>query len=148
MSGKGVCKEALLDLFGLPPGHLAKPVIGIVSRFADQKGFDLIAETAHQLMREELLLVVLGTGERKYEELFRALAPLNNRAIAARRVRVISTLVLPRTARRGPCRAAVQGHVRSKRIVACRTGAAKGDFDVLFVASGTSERRQQNSAAS
>src|SRR5260370_36112188 len=49
-------------------------VIGIVSRFADQKGFDLIAEKAHELMHEDLLLVVLGTGERKYEELFRALA--------------------------------------------------------------------------
>jgi starch synthase len=49
-------------------------VIGIVSRFADQKGFDLIAEKAHELMREELVLVVLGTGERKYEEFFKALA--------------------------------------------------------------------------
>ncbi|HLW44405.1 MAG TPA: glycogen synthase GlgA [Candidatus Acidoferrales bacterium] len=74
LSGKHVCKQALLDLFGLPPEHLPKPVVGIVSRFADQKGFDLIAETAHELMHEELLLVVLGTGERKYEELFRALA--------------------------------------------------------------------------
>ncbi len=41
------------------------PVIGIVSRFADQKGFDLIAERAHELMHEDLLLVVLGTGDRK-----------------------------------------------------------------------------------
>jgi starch synthase len=49
-------------------------VIGIVSRFADQKGFDLIAEKAHELMREELVLVALGTGERKYEDFFRALA--------------------------------------------------------------------------
>jgi starch synthase len=74
LSGKQICKQALLALFDLPAGYLAKPVIGIVSRFADQKGFDLIAERAHELMREDLLLVVLGTGERKYEELFRALA--------------------------------------------------------------------------
>src|SRR6202035_5276853 len=74
LSGKQLCKQALLALFDLPAEHLAKPVIGIVSRFADQKGFDLIAERAHELMREDLLLVVLGTGERKYEELFRALA--------------------------------------------------------------------------
>ncbi len=73
-SGKQICKQALLDLFELPAEHLAKPVIGIVSRFADQKGFDLIAERAHELMHEDLLLVVLGTGDRKYEELFRALA--------------------------------------------------------------------------
>ncbi len=74
LSGKQICKQALLDLFELPAEHLAKPVIGIVSRFADQKGFDLIAERAHELMHEDLLLVVLGTGDRKYEELFRALA--------------------------------------------------------------------------
>ena len=73
LSGKAVCKQELLQLFSLPdvPG---RPLLGIVSRFADQKGFDLIAEVAHEIMREELSLVVLGTGERKYEELFRALA--------------------------------------------------------------------------
>ena len=74
LGGKQVCKADLLELFGLPPEHLSRPVIGIVSRFADQKGFDLIAEKAHELMREDLELVVLGTGERKYEDLFRALA--------------------------------------------------------------------------
>ena len=74
LGGKQVCKQDLLELFGLPPEHLGRPVIGIVSRFADQKGFDLLAEKAHELMREELVLVVLGTGERKYEEFFQALA--------------------------------------------------------------------------
>jgi starch synthase len=74
LSGKRVCKQALLELFELPPEHLSRPVIGIVSRFADQKGFDLIAERAHELMQENLVLVVLGTGERRYEDLFRALA--------------------------------------------------------------------------
>jgi starch synthase len=74
LGGKQVCKQDLLELFGLPPEHLERPVIGIVSRFADQKGFDLIAERAHELMREELVLVALGTGERKYEDFFRALA--------------------------------------------------------------------------
>jgi starch synthase len=74
LSGKRVCKQELLDVFGLSREHLDRPVIGIVSRFADQKGFDLIAEKAHELMSEDLVLVVLGTGERKYEDLFRALA--------------------------------------------------------------------------
>ena len=73
LSGKQVCKKDLLETFGLPAEELSTPVIGIVSRFADQKGFDLIAERAHELMREELTIVVVGTGERKYEELFRAL---------------------------------------------------------------------------
>jgi starch synthase len=74
LGGKQVCKQELLELFGLSHDHLERPLIGIVSRFADQKGFDLIAEKAHELMREDLVLVVLGTGERKYEDLFLALA--------------------------------------------------------------------------
>ncbi len=74
LGGKQVCKQELLNLFGLTEEHLERPLIGIVSRFVDQKGFDLIAEKAHELMREDLGLVVLGTGERKYEKLFLALA--------------------------------------------------------------------------
>ena len=74
MSGKHLCKQALLELFGIAPEYAARPVIGIVSRFADQKGFDLIAEKALELMKEEVSVVVLGTGEKKYEELFTALA--------------------------------------------------------------------------
>jgi starch synthase len=74
LSGKQICKQALRKLFALPQEELARPVIGIVSRFADQKGFDLIAERAHELMQEEITMVVLGTGDRKYEDLFRSLA--------------------------------------------------------------------------
>lgn len=74
LSGKQVCKQALLEIFGLPQEHLPRPIIGIVSRFVDQKGFDLIAERAHELMHEDILLVSLGTGQAKYEELFLALA--------------------------------------------------------------------------
>jgi starch synthase len=73
LSGKQACREALLQLFGLPQDE-PTPVVGIVSRFADQKGFDLIADRAHDLMQENLILTVLGTGDRKYEDLFRALA--------------------------------------------------------------------------
>jgi pimeloyl-ACP methyl ester carboxylesterase len=48
--------------------------VGIVSRFTDQKGFDLLAEVADALLQEDLALVALGTGSPEYEELFRALA--------------------------------------------------------------------------
>jgi len=73
LSGKLTCKQDLLHTFGLPdiPG---RPLVGIVSRFADQKGFDLIAEVAPEIMREDMALVVLGTGDRKYEQLFLTLA--------------------------------------------------------------------------
>jgi starch synthase len=74
LQGKHACKLDLMKTFGISAEHGAKPIIGIVSRFADQKGFDLIAERAQELMREDLSLAVLGTGERRYEELFRAMA--------------------------------------------------------------------------
>ena len=54
--------------------RLGAPLIGIVSRFADQKGFDLIVEVADEMMKENLALVVLGTGQAEYEKLFRQLA--------------------------------------------------------------------------
>ena len=50
------------------------PLIGIVSRLVDQKGFDLIAEIAEELRKLRLQLVVLGTGQPQYERLFEALA--------------------------------------------------------------------------
>jgi starch synthase len=48
-------------------------VIGIVSRFAAQKGFDLISQVADRLAREEMIVVALGAGDKEYEDLFRRL---------------------------------------------------------------------------
>jgi len=74
LEGKRVCKKNLLETFGLPAPNIDKPLIGIVSRFADQKGFDLVAEVADSLMQEDLSLAVLGTGDARYEKMFAALA--------------------------------------------------------------------------
>jgi len=74
LSGKQVCKQDLLQLYGLSTDHPHRPLMGIVSRLADQKGFDLIADRAHEILHEDVTLVVLGTGDRRYEDLFRALA--------------------------------------------------------------------------
>ncbi len=46
-------------------------MIGIVSRLTDQKGFDLIAYVMDELCAEDVQLVVLGTGEERYENMFR-----------------------------------------------------------------------------
>lgn len=70
LSGKAKCKADLLATFGLPPENIKLPVIGIVSRFAAQKGFDLIAQIMDRLAREEVILVTLGSGDRRYEEMF------------------------------------------------------------------------------
>ncbi len=74
LAGKQLCKKDLLEQFKLPPENLKRPLVGIVSRFADQKGFDLIAEQAETLMKEDLAVAALGTGEPKHEQLFRELA--------------------------------------------------------------------------
>jgi len=74
LDGKKACRKDLLDLFHLPSDSAARPVIGIVSRFADQKGFDLIAAAAEGLMKEDLTMVALGTGAPQHEKLFRNLA--------------------------------------------------------------------------
>lgn len=47
-----------------------KPIIGIVSRLVSQKGFDLISYIMPELVREDLQLVVLGTGENQYQSMF------------------------------------------------------------------------------
>jgi starch synthase len=73
-AGKQACKRDLLEALGLPLDNMTRPLIGIVSRFAGQKGFDLIESAAGELMKENLCLAVLGTGEQRYEELFRSLA--------------------------------------------------------------------------
>ncbi len=49
-------------------------VIGIVSRLTHQKGFDLIAYMMDQMCQDAIQLVVLGTGEPKYENMFRHFA--------------------------------------------------------------------------
>lgn len=74
MAGKRICKQALIEELKLLNDNPNRPILGIVSRFADQKGFDLIAQIARELLHEDILLAVLGTGERRYEDMFRALA--------------------------------------------------------------------------
>ena len=74
LEGKKVCKKNLLELFRLPADNIDRPLIGIISRFVDQKGFDLIAKIAVDLMKENLALVALGTGLPEYEKMFKELA--------------------------------------------------------------------------
>ena len=66
--GKIKNKKQLLETVGLP-FNVSKPVIGIISRLADQKGFDLIAEAIDDIVKLNVQLVVLGTGDPKYHTL-------------------------------------------------------------------------------
>jgi starch synthase len=70
---KAVNRTGLRREFGLADDPEV-PLVGIVSRLVDQKGFDLIAAIAGELRKLPLQLVVLGTGHPQYEKLFLELA--------------------------------------------------------------------------
>lgn len=84
LSGKRDCKRVLLAEFGLPMENLDRPLIGIVSRFVDHKGFSLIAEIAEDLAAEDVALVALGSGEASFESLFLDLAAAHPDRFGAR----------------------------------------------------------------
>lgn len=72
LKGKEENKAALQQFFGLP-ARKDVPLLGIVSRLAGQKGFDILADVMQKLMRMDLQMVILGTGEEKYHKLLRTL---------------------------------------------------------------------------
>jgi starch synthase len=86
LEGKAVAKRAVLEAFGFPPADplLERPLVGMVSRLVDQKGFDLLAALADQLPRLNATFVLLGTGDRRYEDLWLALAARYGDRIGAR----------------------------------------------------------------
>jgi len=71
LTGKRQCKLDLLAEFGLPPDDPDRPLIGVVSRLTDQKGFDLVAGLAEEVARADCQVVLLGSGDYKYERVFR-----------------------------------------------------------------------------
>ncbi|MFC1592172.1 glycogen synthase GlgA [Thermodesulfobacteriota bacterium] len=70
---KKICKQALIEECGLAADVSARPLIGIISRLADQKGFDLIAKRMSDIIMHGAAVVLLGTGDAKYERLFRCI---------------------------------------------------------------------------
>jgi starch synthase len=84
LSGKAMCKRQLLAEFGLPAAAMDRPLLGTVSRFTRQKGADLFAEIAAQMVAEDVYLVALGTGDPKYEDFFRSMQEEYPGRIAAR----------------------------------------------------------------
>ena len=84
LSGKLQCKQDLLASFGMPTADPNLPVIAIVSRFAAQKGFDLIGQIIDRLALEEVLLTILGSGDKLYEEMFLRLARRVPQKVAVR----------------------------------------------------------------
>jgi len=83
LTGKATCKADLQATVGLPVDPKV-PLVGIVSRLADQKGFDLITAIAPQLLRKRLQIVVLGSGDALYQNLLLDLARQFKKRLAVR----------------------------------------------------------------
>ena len=69
LGGKEICKQELQKELGLEVNPTV-PLVGIISRLSNQKGFDLIECVIRELMATGIQLVVLGMGEAKYTNLF------------------------------------------------------------------------------
>ena len=67
LSGKWKCRKALRDEVGLPDGQ--GPLIGMISRLAEQKGFELVLETLKKIVKLDCQMVILGTGDERYHQL-------------------------------------------------------------------------------
>lgn len=71
--GKAICKRALQEQLGLPCRDDV-PLVGVVGRLVDQKGFDLIARVMEQWVNHvDVQWVILGTGEPGYHDLLQRL---------------------------------------------------------------------------
>ncbi len=73
LSGKKQNKLELLNQAGLPI-RIEQPLIGMISRLDNQKGFDIIKEMFDEMMSLDLQFILLGTGDAKYHEYFEAKA--------------------------------------------------------------------------
>ena len=70
--GKATCKKELqrqskLDI-------KSSPLLGMISRLDNQKGFDILALVVNKILQHDVQFVLLGTGDKKYHELFEGLA--------------------------------------------------------------------------
>jgi len=67
LAGKALCKKALQALIRMPGTD--GPLIGMVTRLADQKGLDILTEALPEIMSLGVQLVILGTGDEKYHRI-------------------------------------------------------------------------------
>jgi starch synthase len=71
LAGKKACREELGRMFGLDL-PASRPLAGMVTRLAGQKGLDIVCEAIDRLLELDLALVILGTGEQKIQDVLAA----------------------------------------------------------------------------
>lgn len=85
LDGKRTCKVELLKEFGMPADDVdTRPLLGIVSRFAHQKGLDLVAECIQGIADLGAQMVVLGSGDKALEAAFRSISQARPRQFGFR----------------------------------------------------------------
>ena len=86
LTGKAASKRTVLERFGLPSSGegFARPLVGMVSRLVFQKGLDLVAGAVEKFSDLGASFVVLGTGDRSYEEMWKRAAVRHPSTIAVR----------------------------------------------------------------
>ncbi len=72
LSGKRDAKRALLRAYGMPDHAAAmkRPLIGLVSRMVEQKGFDLLSLAMPKLLKLDAAFVLLGSGDLRFEQVW------------------------------------------------------------------------------
>ena len=83
LSGKRACRADLLARLGLEANE-TQPVAAFVSRLTEQKGVEVLVGAVEKLVKSGLTLIVLGKGERKYEEILAGVAEEFPRQVAVR----------------------------------------------------------------
>jgi len=86
IAGKRAAKRAVLERYGfrVDEAMLSRPLVGMISRLVDQKGCDLIAQVADQFSTLEASFVLLGSGDRRHEDLWLGLAARHPDRIGAK----------------------------------------------------------------
>ncbi len=74
LRGKQACKRDLMEVSGLAPEWMHSPLVGMISRLVDQKGFDLLENAFHRMLALDLGLVILGYGEAQHQDVLREMA--------------------------------------------------------------------------
>ena len=72
LAGKAKCKRHLLEEAGWDVNS-DRPVVAMISRFALQKGIDLVERAADRILDRKVFLMILGTGGARYEGFFEKL---------------------------------------------------------------------------
>ncbi len=72
LTGKAICKRELQKSLGLPERDV--PMIAMITRLVSHKGLDLVCEVLENILQEDVQFVLLGTGDKGYEDYFKAIA--------------------------------------------------------------------------